>query len=117
MRVSKLINGDWTFGKGLGNYIANNSAIRQNVVTRLRSFANDWFLDTSANIDWLNILGVKNNQAVVESEIRRVILATDGVLTIDNFEITGLTKRELTISLQYTTIFDGKIKDIIGITV
>jgi hypothetical protein len=115
MKVSRLVNDDWTFGKGLANYTRDSSAIKQNVVTRLRSFANDWFLDTSANIDWFNILGVKNNQNVVESEIRRVVLATEGILTIDRFEVLEIKDRNLTIGIEYTTIFDDKIKTVIGI--
>lgn len=113
MRVSRLINGDWTFGKGLANYVTGSGAIRQNVVTRLRSFANDWFLDTTAEIDWLNILGNKNNQTVIDSEIRRVVLATNGVLAITKFEILSITERDATIQLSIVTIFD----DIVNITV
>jgi hypothetical protein len=115
MRVSRLINDDWTFGKGLANYVANSEAIRQNVVTRLRSFANDWFLDVTAEIDWFNILGNRNNQEIIESEVRRVVLATDGVLTIDKFAIVGITDRDATIQLSITTIFDDEISILIGI--
>lgn len=115
MRVSRLINDDWTFGKGHANYTSNSDAVRQNVVTRLRSFVNDWFLDIEANIDWLNILGNKNNQELVESEVRRVVLATEGVLTIDHFEIVEIVSRNATIELNFTTIFDDKIEAVIAI--
>ena len=115
MKVSRLINQDWTFGKGLANYVTDNNAINQNVSTRLKSFKNDWFLDTEANIDWLNILGNKNNQGVIESEVRRVVLATEGVLTIDSFNILEINNRNVTIEIEYTTIFDEKIKTQVGI--
>ena len=115
MRVSRLINDDWTFGKGLANYTADSDAIRQNVITRLRSFKNDWFLDVEANIDWLNILGNRNNQETIESEIRRVTLETEGVLTIDHFEIVEIVDRNVTIQIEFTTIFDDKISTEIGI--
>ena len=115
MKVSRLINQDWTFGKGLANYVTDNNAINQNVSTRLKSFKNDWFLDTEANIDWLNILGNKNNQGVIESEVRRVVLETEGVLTIDSFEILDIDNRNVTIAIEYTTIFDQKIKTQVGI--
>ena len=29
MKVSRLINGDWTFGKGIANYVTDNKAINQ----------------------------------------------------------------------------------------
>ena len=115
MRVSRLINDDWSFGKGLANYVANSAAIRQNVVTRLRSFANDWFLDVTANIDWLNILGNKNNQGIITSEIRRVVLETEGVLTITAFELIEVTERNALIQLSITTIFDELVTITIGI--
>lgn len=115
MRVSRLIDDDWTFGKGLANYIGESGAIRQNVVTRLRSFTNDWFLDISAEIDWFNILGNRNNRKIIESEIRRVVLATDGVLTITRFEVTGITDRDAFIKIKFTTIFDDEIEIQLGI--
>ena len=115
MKVSRLINQDWTFGKGIANYVTDNNAINQNVSTRLKSFKNDWFLDTEANIDWLNILGNKNNQGVIESEVRRVVLETEGVLTIDSFNILEINNRNVTIEIEYTTIFDQKIKTKVGI--
>jgi len=43
--------GDWTFGKGKADYVSSSKEIRQNVVTRLRSFKNDWFLDIGDGID------------------------------------------------------------------
>lgn len=115
MKVSRLINDDWAFGKGLANYVADSEAIRQNVVTRLRSFANDWFLDVDANIDWLNILGNKNNQKIVESEIRRVTLATEGVLTFDYYEVVSISSRNINLKIKFTTIFDDRIETEIGI--
>lgn len=118
MRVSRLdTNGDWTFGKGRANYVADSEAIRQNVVTRLRSFKNDWFYDIDANIDWFNILGNRSNRKIIENEVRRVTLETEGVLTIDSYELVSVTKREATIILKFTTIFDDKIKVETGISI
>ena len=54
MRVSGLDkNLDWRFGKGRAAYKRNADAIAQNILTRLRSFLGDWYLDTEAGIDCL----------------------------------------------------------------
>lgn len=109
MRVSRLDNlKDWTFGKGLANYAVDSEAIRQNVQTRLQSFANDWFLDITANIDWLNILGSKNNEQTIESEVTRVVLATEGVLSLDKYELS-VNERESTITIKFTDIFGENV--------
>ena len=106
MSVSRITeNGDWTFGKGKANLAVNSEEIRQNVVTRLKSFANDWFLDISANIDWFNILGNKNNEQTIRAEVTRVILATEGVTTLDKFELI-VDEREANIIIEFTDIFE-----------
>jgi hypothetical protein len=117
MRVSRLDkNGDWTFGNGRASYATGSEAIRQNVITRIKSFKNDWFLDISSNIDWFNILGNRNNKKIIESEVRRVTLETEGVLTFDKMEIVENSKRNAIITIEFTTIFDKEIKAEIGIT-
>lgn len=118
MSVSKLdSNGDWRFGKSLADYTRNSGEIAQNVVTRIKSFANDWFLDTSANIDWFTILGNRNNEQVILREVSRVVTATDGVKTIDSIEpIVNRQSRSVVIRLEYTDIFDAKFQEDIGIT-
>lgn len=106
MRVSRVTpNNDWTFGKGKANNAVNSEAIRQNVAARIRSFANDWFLDISANIDWFNILGNKNNDQIIRTEVTRVTLSTDGVATLDKFELV-VTDRDANIIIEFTDIFE-----------
>jgi len=117
MRVSRLTSdNDWTFGKGKANHALNSEAIRQNVVTRLKSFANDWFLDISANIDWFNILGNKNNEQIIRSEVARIVLATDGVATLDKYELI-VAEREANIVIEFTDIFEESNIDEISIGV
>ena len=117
MRVSRLNSGkDWTFGKGKANYSANSEAIRQNVETRLLSFANDWFLDTTANIDWINILGSRNNEQTIRAEVTRVVLATEGVLTLDKYEIS-VTGREATITIKFTDIYDQNVPALVSVPI
>jgi Tfp pilus assembly protein FimT len=116
MRVSRLISDDWAFGKGKANYAANSEAIRQNVKTRLRSFTNDWFLDVTKHIDWFNILGSKNNEETIKNEVTRVVLETEGVLTLDGYELTS-TKREATINIKFTDVFGANVPTTVTIPI
>lgn len=117
MRVSGLdVNGDWRFGRGLAVYISNAQAVRQNVVTRLKSFASDWFLDTGANIDWIDLLGRRGTREEIMREVERVTLATEGVTTITALSIDVKTSsREASIMLSFGTIFDIDFEEEIGI--
>ena len=122
MSVSRITeSGDWTFGKGKANLAFNSEEIRQNVVTRLKSFANDWFLDISANIDWFNILGNKNNEKTIRSEVTRIVLSTDGIATLDKFELI-VDGREANIKIEFTSkkipqVFMNKIVHVIYATI
>ena len=117
MRVSGLdSNNDWRFGRGLAVYISNAPAVRQNVVTRLKSFASDWFLDTNANIDWIDLLGRRGTRDEILREVERVTLATEGVTTITKLDIEVKTSsREASIMLSFGTIFDVDFEEEIGI--
>ena len=79
--------GDWTFGKGVNNYLSGDAAISLNIKTRLLSWVNDCFFDTKAGIDWLNRLGSKNQAGLLALDCRRIILTTPGVTGLLNFDI------------------------------
>lgn len=115
MRVSKLVNDDWTFGNGRANYAVNADAVRQNVKTRLRSFKYDWFLDVEANIDWITLNGQLNNKDKILREIERVTLNTYGVTSITALDVTKEEKRHAMIKLSFSTIFDKSFEEEITI--
>jgi Tfp pilus assembly protein FimT len=113
MRVSGLDeNNDWRFGRGKALYLTRSEAIRQNVVTRLKSFKTDFFLDTDANIDWIDLLGRKGTKDEILRNVERVTLATDGVTIITSLDIQLKTStRNATIMLSFGTIFDESITE------
>lgn len=117
MRVSGLDkDGDWRFGRGLAVYISRGDAVRQNVVTRIKSFRSDFFLDVDANIDWIDLLGRRETKEEILRAVERVTLATDGVTTITKLEIEVKTStRKATIMLSFGTIFDDSITEEITI--
>jgi hypothetical protein len=71
--------GDWTYGAGKANYLRERKAIKQNISTRLYSFLGDCFFKTDAGIDWFNLLGAKDVDAITKA-CTTVILNTQGVV-------------------------------------
>jgi len=116
MKVRKLDkNNDWNFGQNLDNYISNENAVLQNVATRIKSFKNDWFLDSEANIDWLNILASKENEKTIINEVERVAVTTEGVLRINSIELEKLSQRGCRIQINLDTIYSEN--NILGVSV
>ena len=113
MSVSGLTStGDWQFGKGRALYLTRSDEINQNVVTRLRSFTDDWFLDISEGMPWIELLGTKGTEARILREVENRVLATRGVRKINRLRIVGIdTDREANIELRYTDIFNEEIDE------
>lgn len=108
MRVSGLgANNDWRFGRGRASYLTGSDAIAQKVQTRLKSFVNDWLYDTSANIDWLRLMGTRGvTAAQIRSEVVRVTLETEGVISVDSaVPDIDRVNRKVTIALTYTDVY------------
>ena len=97
---------DWTFGSGIGNYLSGNAAIGLNIETRILSWLNDCFFDMGAGIDWANRLGSKIQQALLTSDLKRIILQSYGVTGIVNFDIT-VTGRAFSASYTINTIYSA----------
>lgn len=90
-------NGDWVFGKGRNSYLRGNEALMMNIKTRLLSFLNDCFFDTDAGIDWWNLLGGKDQKALLAS-IQRVVLRSSHVKRIVDMQ-SNLNNRKFAITL------------------
>ena len=108
MRVRGLTaDGDWSWGNGKANYKNDSKFIKQSVVTRVKSFKYDWFLDIQTNIDWWNILGQKNNEEIIRSQVYKTVSETEGVTAIKSLEInTNTETRNATITISLKTVFD-----------
>ena len=107
MRVSGLdSNRDWKFGKGRAAYKRNADAIAQNILTRLRSFLGDWYLDTEIGIDWLKLLGNLGTEKRILRSVESTVMQTGGVLSIQELKIIGRdSSRGVTIRIRYTDVF------------
>lgn len=107
MRIRNLdANHDWTFGQGINNYLTGNAAIGLNIETRCLSWLGDCWFDTGAGIDWANRLGSKNQRALLEADLRRIILQSYGVTGIVSFN-TSVTGRAFSASYTINTIFSA----------
>lgn len=117
MRVSGLDeNGDWRFGKSKAQYLTNGDCVRQNVITRIKSFVNDWFADISHGVDWFNLLGKRKNETKILRAIEKIVLETPGVSTIDLLRLQSLSKdRVASIELQFTTIYGKAFAESFGV--
>lgn len=97
-------NGDWTFGKGRNNYFLDKDALSQLVVCRIKEIVNDCFWNTTAGVDWFNLLGSKNPTALLLA-INAVILSTPGIIAIENTEFIEIVDREFTIRYKLQTVY------------
>lgn len=92
------VNGDWLYGKGRNDYKSGISAIAQDIQCRLNSFLGDCFFDTSAGVDWFNLLGGKN-QLAVSLAVSATILNTENVVSLVELSISlNPVTRQLTIA-------------------
>jgi hypothetical protein len=82
-------NSDWRFGKGRNDFTQRNQAI---------------------GVDWYNRLGSKNQQTLLEADIRRIILQSEGVTGILTFD-TILEGRSFTANYSVSTIFSESYRD------
>lgn len=82
-------NNDFNFGNGRSDYVDNEIALRQNIITRLQEYKKDCFFDKNAGLDYDYYLSNKNTKDSLLKEVRYVILQTDDVMKINsiNFSI------------------------------
>jgi hypothetical protein len=106
MRYRKLDeNGDMTFGSQQVDFYRDTpEAPAQAVLTRLRLWLGEWFIDTSEGTPYQQtVLGMHTSQTV-EPSIRRRILGTQGVTSIESFSMErDPESRKTTISVVVNT--------------
>lgn len=99
---------DMTFGNGLSNYARDAEATAQAVKTRLQLLREEWFLDTSAGVPYLQEICTKPaNLPLAQSLIKQTILDTEGVREIVSFDLSVSTEtRRMSVYTQVRTIYD-----------
>lgn len=100
-------NHDMTFGQGLQNFTVNSESVAECVQIRLLTFQEEWFLDTSAGVPYLQEIATKPvDIPYAVALIKAEIAATDGVdeLTAFNYQYDTAT-RKLSIQTTIRTIY------------
>ena len=107
MQVSGLDkNLDWRFGKGRAVYKRNADAIAQNILTRLRSFRGDWYLDVDAGVNWIELLGSPGPEKRIIRAVESTVMQTEGVISIQELKIIRRdSTRGVKIRIRYTDVF------------
>lgn len=106
MRIRNLDkNGDWCFGNSQIDYLREQNAIELDIKLRLNEWYRDCFFALQKGIAWSIRLGYKNQQQLLDRDIKNVVLGTTGVLNLTNFESVVLNRRyraTMTIYTQYS---------------
>jgi hypothetical protein len=96
-----------TFGHGGGDYFRDEpEMVAQNILTRLRLFTREWFLDTREGTPYREEVLGKHTRDTYANALRRRIIQTNGVLSLDSFDyaFNGET-RTVDVRAEVTTIY------------
>lgn len=106
MIICRLLdaNGDFTFGSGLNDYVANNAEVAQDIQMNLNMFLGDCFFATNVGIDWFNLLGGKNLTAL-NLAINSAILGTTGVTGLIQTSLSLNEQRQLVVIYSVQTVY------------
>jgi hypothetical protein len=99
--------GDMTFGHQQQNFYRDQpEAVAQAVLTRLKLWAGEWFLDQSDGTPYQQAaLGMRTQQSL-DPAMRARILQTPGVLSLDLFSLfLDPNARHISIGATITTIY------------
>jgi hypothetical protein len=99
-------DGDMTFGHGAADFLTDQFATAQSVMTRLRLWAGEWFLDVNEGTPYsTQILGA-GTKPLYDNAIQQRILGTAGVKKIVSYNSQqDPVTRRLTITAVISTIF------------
>ena len=104
-------NHDWTFGRGLSNYLTGEAAIDANIQTRLLSWVGGCFFALTDGIDWKSRLDVGQQTELVD-ELKTNILQAFGVVGVISVVpvFDGVT-RLMTITYNIQTIYSQSFQN------
>jgi len=87
-------------------------AVGQHCRQRLKTFAGEWFLDTSAGVPWIDeIFQKKYDPIMAEAIIKEQIFDTSGVTGIEDFNVSldSVTRNLLVKRIKVQTIYEGVV--------
>lgn len=96
-------SGDYVMGPAARWLADSPQAVAQAVLTRLRLFAGEWFLDRREGLDLSQILGY-GTQATRDQQVQERILGTRGVTGIAAYS-SQVSGRSFTVSCTVDTLY------------
>jgi hypothetical protein len=109
MRYRALdVAGDYSIGRGQANFLINSPAcVAQSVLTRLRLWEGEWFLDLTSGTPWLQQILGKHAKSIYDLAIRTRILDTQGVTGIEGYAsaLDAVTRKLSVTTLSVSTIY------------
>ena len=90
MRYRRLNDdGDMTFGSQQADFLRNTpETVAQAVVTRLKLWLGEWFIDQTEGTPYQQAALGKHTRASIEPAMRSRILETEGVTSIEEFDLS-----------------------------
>lgn len=95
MSVDLLIDpatNDIAYKNGLVRYATSGNEVAQRVITRIRRLQGEWFIDTTAGMPYLQDILGKRDINYFKLLLRKEILNTDGVQSINTFRMSFNSK-------------------------
>lgn len=115
MRYRKLTaDGDYSFGNGQADFYRDvPEAVGQSVLTRLRLWLGEWYLDITQGTPYpTGVLGKKTKEQA-DVTIQDRITTTDGMVDIQNYtSAVDPDNRDMTVSVDLDTIYGPTQLDI-----
>ena len=97
-------NGDYQFGRP-GIFLVNSSAaVAQAVLTRLKLWTGEWFLDSTEGTPYLDQIIGYGTQGTRDIAIKQRILGTTGVNSILSYS-SSVINRIMTVTVLIDTIY------------
>lgn len=104
-------NNDFTFGLQQSGYCKGAKSVELDIKTALQEFYSDCFFNMTAGIPWLERLGDKEQQKILDDEIYNIASNRYGVLDINNFK-SYVENRQYYCNFNVIQIFSNEILDI-----
>lgn len=110
--------GDFTFGKGLQDYVTGQDAIALDIKTAIKVWTGNCSWALQFGVNWTQFLD-KNQEPALLSALQALILSRDGVTGINQLSaVLERGSRHLTVEYDVATIYTQSFQDsiIIGAT-